>query len=203
MKRPLLAAKSLPERRLAEVSAAVALLATGLCLWVSPAAAQPVQPERYLVTTSVGVPLRLSRNLDLDQGTVAPIFTDVMVGYTLPGQIRLRHGFALGASINLSEEGGFTTPVGVGEQIVLMPAYLLYYDMSADWIGLAHAGIPFNIAGGTTVGVELAGGLAYRLRAGFGLFGELGLSVYPGAESTMHPAMSLELGVVLDYEVLP
>ena len=54
------------------------------------------------------------------------------------------------------------------------------YDLSPDWAGLAHGGIPINVSGGSTVGLELAAGLAYRVRAGLGVFGELGLDLTAG-----------------------
>jgi hypothetical protein len=161
------------------------------------------QPAHYVATWGVGAPLRLARNVDFDQNEIAPLYTDLFLGYALSAPIRLRHGAGLGAALNLTEEGGFTEPVGVAEQLVLMPAYFLFYDLTPDWMGMAHAGLPVLLTGGTSFGVEVAGGIAYRLRAGFGFYAEAGVDMFPGAEKTFHPTLSLELGIVADYEVLP
>jgi hypothetical protein len=169
----------------------------------SPRAATDDQPGHYVATVGVGAPLRLSRNVDFDQGTTGPLFTDVFAGYALPGAIRLRHGAGVGLSLNLTDEGGFTEPVGAGEQLVVMPAYFAFFDIDPDWMGLGHVGVPVLLTNGTSIGAELAAGLAYRLRAGLGVYSEAGVNVFPGAESTLHPTLSLELGVVVDYEVLP
>jgi hypothetical protein len=161
------------------------------------------QPAHYVATLGVGAPLRLSRNVDFDQNATGPLYTDVFGGYALAGSIRLRHGAGVGFSLNVTDEGGYTEPVGAGEQLVVMPAYFAFYDIDPDWMGLGHVGVPVLLTNGTSVGAELAAGLAYRLRAGLGLYGEAGLNVFPGADKTLHPTLSLELGVVVDYEVLP
>jgi hypothetical protein len=160
------------------------------------------EPPRYLATLSGGAPLRLTRNEDFDQGSFAPAFVDALFGYVPAAGGRLRHGFGLGASLNLSEDGGFTEPVDAGSQLVLMPAYLLHADFEADLFALGHAGIPILLTGDQTAGVELVAAVGYRLFAGAGAFAELGLGTFVGAGS-MHASASLELGIFVDYEVLP
>lgn len=162
-----------------------------------------VLPARYVLTLSAGVPLRLTQNVDYDQGTTAPLFGDVVVGYVLPGDGVHRQGFGLGASMNLSDDGGYTEPVAASDQIVLMPAYLGFWDLDADLFALGHLGVPFLIGGGDSAGLELAFALGYRLRAGAGLFAELGVDAFVGASSTLHPSVSAEAGIFVDYEVLP
>jgi hypothetical protein len=166
---------------------------------------EPVaSPARYLVLWSLGAPLRLTQQEDFGQDVLAPIFTDALAGYVFesPAQ-RFRHGVGLGASVNLSDDGGYAEPVWAGEQVALMPAYLLYADLGVDLFGAGHLGVPIVITGGTTAGVELGAALGYRLLAGLGVFAELFADAFAGAGSTLHPTLGLELGFFLDYEVLP
>lgn len=172
------------------------------------AAAQEVEPEpghgeRYLATWSAGVPLRLAPRDEFGQDALAPAFTDVLGGYVFAGGARLRHGVGVGASLNLAGDGGFAEPVYSADQLAIMPAYLLYGDFGPDWFGLGHLGVPIVVTGGSTAGAELAAALGYRLLAGTGLFAELSLDAFVGAGSKLHPTMALELGLFLDYEVLP
>jgi len=159
-------------------------------------------PERYFGALSSGAGLRLTRNVDFGQTRLAPAYVDVLAGYVLPGGA-LRSGFGLGASIAYTDDGGYTEPVIALEQLVLMPAYLLRYELAFDWTVIAHAGVPIVVAGGPSCGLEVAGALGYRFLAGFGGFAELGLDTFIGTATTFHPIATLELGVFIDYEVLP
>jgi hypothetical protein len=66
---------------------------------------------------------------------------------------------------------------------------------------LGHVGVPILVRGGPAAGFELGAALAYRVLAGAGVFAQLDLAAY-GA-GTFSLLASLELGVVIDYEVLP
>ena len=164
---------------------------------------QPQQgPERYFGALSTGDGLRLTRNTDYGQGTFVPAFIDALAAYVLPGA-RLRHGVGLGASVNYTDDGGYIEPVIAFEQLVLMPTYLVYADLNRDFLLLGHVGVPITVAGGPNAGFELAAAGGYRMLAGFGLLAELGLTTFVGTATSLHPAVTLELGVFLDYEVLP
>jgi hypothetical protein len=169
------------------------------------AQAEPLQsPARYLATWSLGAPLRLTQDEDYGQDLPAPLFTDLFAGYVFPSaRKQLRHGAGLGLSVNLTDDGGYAEPIYAGEQLTVMPAYMLYADFGIDAFGKAHLGVPIAITGGATAGVELAAALGYRFLAGFGVFTELFADVFGGSGSTLHPTVGLELGVFLDYEVLP
>jgi len=160
-------------------------------------------PERYLGMASVGAPLRLTRNEDYGQDTLAPAFSDLLAGYVFGARSGIRHGVGLGVSLNITDDGGYAEPVYAGEQVALMPAYLMYLDLGHDLFGLGHAGVPIVVSGGTTAGAELAAAFGYRLLAGAGIFAELSAAVYGGTDSSLNPIVGLEAGLFLDYEVLP
>lgn len=181
----------------------LALALLGSASVASDASAESADgPERYLGALSSGAGLRLARNVDFGQSVLVPAYIDVLAGYVLPGGA-LRSGFGLGASIAYTDDGGYTEPVIALEQLVLMPAYLLRYELDLDWTVLAHAGVPIVVAGGPSFGLEVAGALGYRFLAGFGGFAELGFDTFIGTSKTFHPLVTLELGVFVDYEVLP
>jgi hypothetical protein len=157
-------------------------------------------PGRLLGYAAIGVPLRLTVDSALGQDRVAPAFADVLVGYALPGG-QFRHGFGLGLSWNMGHDGGYTTPVYAADQFVLMPAYLAHYTLNPDVFALGHVGVPILVRGGSSAGVEIGALLAYRVLAGLGVFGAVNLDGFV-AES-FNLLASFEVGVVVDYEVLP
>ena len=163
-------------------------------------AEHPGDPPRMLALLSAGVPLRLTLNEKLDQSRLAPTYGNLLLGYALGGE-RLRHGFGVGASWNFGHEGGYTTPVYAGDQVALMPSYLAYYTLNTDVFALGHVGVPFLVRGGTSLGLELGAALAYRVFAGSGVFAAVNVDAYGAAGFNL--LASLELGVVIDYEVLP
>jgi hypothetical protein len=157
-------------------------------------------PARLLVLGSAGLPLRLTLSDKFAQKRLAPGFGNVLLGYALPGD-RFRHGFGVGVTWNLSHDGGYTDPIYAGDQIALMPAYLAYYQLNTDVFAIGHVGVPILVHGGPSAGLEVGAAIAYRVLAGAGLFAQLDLDGY-GA-GTFSLLASLELGVVIDYEVLP
>jgi hypothetical protein len=167
------------------------------------AEAPALEPARYVGTWSVGAPLRLTQRDEFGQDALAPIFTDALFGYVFPSASQFRHGVGLGASLNLSGDGGYAEPIYSAEQLVVMPAYLLYADLGGDWFGLGHLGVPVLVTSDPTAGGEIGAGLGYRLLAGLGVFGELAANAFVGTSGTLNPTLSLELGLFLDFEVLP
>jgi hypothetical protein len=159
-------------------------------------------PERYFAAATAGAPLRLTQDVDLDQGTLAPLYSDVLLGYVLPGD-GLRHGLGASLSLNLTADGGYTEPVAPGEQLALAPSYLLYASLGRDSLLLGQAGLPIVLTGSNTIGLAISAALGYRLLAGIGVMAELGFETFVGVSSRLHPSVSLELGMFVDYEVLP
>ena len=207
-----LACYTVPRRRLVRASRATRLAAAlaWLCL-ASSAAAQagggsparaPALPHA-VATWSAGIPLRLATHEQLDQSAFAPAYVDLLGGYVLAGHGRIRHGAGLGLSLNLSEDGGFTEPVRIYEQFVIMPSYLMLVDLGPKLFGLGHAGIPINVHRGTSFGFEAAFALGYHLLSGWGAFAEAGVDTFVGTGATLDPLLSLEAGIFFDYEVLP
>lgn len=180
---------------------------TVLCLWQTGYAAAEAgrdeSPGRYLGSWSVGVPLRLGKNAKFGQGVFAPASTDALGGYVFAGRARFRHGLGLGLSTNLTADGGYTEPVAVLDQLVVMPSYLLYWNAGPDIFGVGQLGLPILVRGGKSAGAEAAFALGYRWLAGFGTFARAGFDVFAGASSTLHATVSLQAGLFLDYEVLP
>jgi hypothetical protein len=189
------------------------LLIAALCS-ASAAAAQAEESEdaagnaayqalpRYLGMISAGLPLRLAPKDDFGQDAFGPAFTDVLGGYVFPSSASIHHGVGLGASLNLGDDGGYAEPVYSAEQLVIMPAYLMYLDMGQDWFGLGHLGVPVMVTNGGSAGAELAFAIGYRVLAGTGLFTELSADAFGGA-GALNPTLALELGLFLNYEVLP
>jgi len=159
---------------------------------------------RLLASLTFGGALRIARNVDFGQERFAPLFADLLLGYILPFGNRLRHGIGVGVSMNASEDGGFTEPVKPAEQLVLNPGYLAYFDFHPDIFCLGHLSVPFQVLERPkSWGIEIAAGIGYKLSAGAGAYLESALDFFVGFDSTVHPLLSLELGIFLDYEILP
>jgi hypothetical protein len=184
---------------------AALVLASALALGAASARAQDgdVEPPPHAIAAlSIGAPLRITQNVDFDQELLAPVFVDALVGYTLWTR-GWQHGLGFGVSLNMTDDGGFTEPVGVADQLVLMPAYLGYHALNDDFTLLGHLGVPIVLGATSTAGVELALGGGYRWLAGLLSYAEVGASMFMGSDTTANVMVSLEVGVMLDYEVLP
>lgn len=185
-------------------AALLALCALVPLCWSGRAAAQEedrsAPTPRMLTLISGGAPLRLTVDRTLGQERLGPLFGSVLLGYALPGG-RLQHGFGVGASWNATHDGGYTTPVYALDQIAIMPAYLAYYHLSPDVFGIGHIGLPVLVRGGPSAGLQLGAALAYRIFAGTGVFAGIDLNSHIARGLSLFA--SLELGVVIDYEVLP
>jgi hypothetical protein len=158
---------------------------------------------RYLTTVSVGLAMRLRVDETFGQERLAPVFADALAGYVFASDTEFAHGFGLGLSLNLSEDGGFTEPVGVMQQLVVMPSYLLYWNVAPELFAFGHTGVPITVTSGVSAGFELGAALGYRFLAGFGAYTEAAVELFGGANTTINPVLSLEVGLFLDWEVLP
>ena len=110
----------------------------------------------------------------------------------------VQHGAALHLSFALT---------GVGQQ-VLTPSYFIGYGPRHRFLVYGRLGPSFVLAPDPTGGAELAGGFAWFLAARVALAGELVGDVYYGAGTldkgvTTYPILSGQLGLLVDYELLP
>ncbi len=93
-------------------------------------------------------------------------------------------------------------------QSVLTPSYIALVRLPPRWLVYGRAGVPVVLDPDATLGLELAAGGAWMASAGLGLTAELVGSVYYGAATeqtpvTTIPVLSLQVGALVDYEVLP
>jgi len=176
----------------------------GMALAPTTAVAQdePSDPWRVMGLTSVGAPLRVTRRAELGQSTFAPVFVDGNVALVLPGRGRLRHGPLLGMSTNLSIDGGFYAPVDPLAQWAVLVGYLARYAITDDVFAISHAGLAWDLGSSDSAGAEISVGAAYRALAGVGVFSALSGNAW-GGEGGLNWTASLELGLFIDYEVLP
>lgn len=188
------------QARVPRAAWALALLTTLCVSGLASAQAASSPTPRLFSLISGGAPLRLTVDRELGQERLGPLFGSVLLGYVLPGG-RLQHGFGVSSSWNATHDGGYTTPVYAFDQVAVMPAYLAYYHLSPDVFGIGHLGVPVLVRGGPSAGLQVGAALAYRVFAGTGVFAGIDLSSHIARGLNLFA--SLELGVVIDYEVLP
>lgn len=176
---------------------------------------EPSTPPRDALRVIAGVgggfSIRLVRNLEFQQERFAPSYFDVFGGVVLPGRGRLRHAATLHVASNLSGDGNYTFGLDPLQQWVLTPAYTARFalqdDPVPDFLLYGRFGVPLALSPDFSWGLELDVGATYMLLAGFGIYVEVGYSMFFGAKDrsgdlTIHPLLSGELGVVFDIEVL-
>lgn len=127
-----------------------------------------------------------------------PVYNNLGGALTLGKPNGLQHGLAVQWSRALS---------GLPQHVVT-PSYVLLHGGLRPWIPYARAGIPIILNPDGNAGAEAALGASYMLLAGIGLHAELVGDVFYGAATwttgrTTIPMLSLQIGVTLDYEVLP
>ena len=187
-----------------------------VCLLMSPVAnGQPFPPEEslqhgtyvhLLATASVGDslrfnnPYRLSHQLGRTGESVSrtPPYSNLGLGAALGNPDGVQHGLSLQWSASLS---------GIS-QSVLAPAYLLVLDGLRPWLFFGRAGLPIVLNPTPGVGGEVALGGSFLFTAGLGLQAELVGNIFYGAATwektiTAIPMLSLQLGIIIDIEVLP
>lgn len=160
-------------------------------------------PSRLWLTLGAGTSLRLSQNRDFAQDTFAPSYIDVFGAWVMPGHGFWRHGFGLGVSSNLTSDGGVIIGVDAFEELVLSPTYLARLAFSDSLLATLKVGIPWALSPNNNLGAGVDMGGVWRVFAAFGVYAEVGVSLFIGGDGAVSPLASGELGVVIDYEVLP
>jgi hypothetical protein len=115
-----------------------------------------------------------------------------------------------GSATGLVHGGRLSWSIAVSgvPQSALTPAYLVALRPNEHWLLYAWLGVPFLTAPDFNVGGELAFGGTYFVRAGMGVGAALVADGFYGAgtretRSAFYPVLSAQLGVSINYEVLP
>ena len=93
-------------------------------------------------------------------------------------------------------------------QSAVTPAYLAALRTGGHWLFYAWLGVPFLTAPDFNAGAELALAGTYFVRAGIGATAALVADAFYGAgtreaRATFYPVLSAQLGISINYEVLP
>jgi hypothetical protein len=113
------------------------------------------------------------------------------------------HGFSHGGVVHLS-----LAAQGIPQQVLSLSYTALTRLDNGRTLLLGRAGVPITLSPDVSGGLEAAVGAAYLISAGLGVQSELVGSLYYGAATqersvTTIPVLSLQLGLFIDYEVLP
>ena len=169
------------------------------------------EPWRWTVFGGVGGSLRLLQYVNFSQDRLAPFYLDIQGGLVVPGSGRLRHGVLVGINTNISRDSILSSKVEVFSQWTLTPYYYARYALDdkavSTWVVTGKVGVPLTVTPRFNPGLELALGGIFFPFAGAGVYAELGASMFFGAQDnggalTVHPMLSLELGVTIDLEIL-
>ncbi|MET0595117.1 MAG: hypothetical protein ABW133_20625 [Polyangiaceae bacterium] len=125
-------------------------------------------------------------------------YVDVAIAVAAGNPTGLLHGGRLSWSVAMT---------GVPQGVVT-PAYLVGIRPSGAWLLAAWAGVPLVTAPDFNVGGELAALATYFVRAGIGATAAIVADGFYGAgtrerRAALYPVVSAQLGISVDYEVLP
>ena len=165
-----------------------------------------VMPWRILASIGGGATLRIVNDLTLEQKRFAPSFIDIAGSVVFPGAGRWRHGATLAISTNLNGEGpGAPDPNGIdpASQWTLTPSYLAYFRFGEDLVLTGRAGVNLTASPYFVLGGELSLGAVFLFTAGLGAYVELSGNLAFGLAPEPLPTVSAELGIMIDFEVLP
>lgn len=162
---------------------------------------------RVLVTSGFGRglrfnnPFRLATQLgDTEQSlSLTAPYHDVGLGLVFGDPDGLQHGGALRLSVALE---------GVPQQALGVSYLTVYRDPDFPVMGFGRLGVSILAAPDPNAGGELALGAAAFFTGGVGLQAELVGNLFYGAGSletqyTVIPVLSLQGGIIIDFEVLP
>jgi A/G-specific adenine glycosylase len=179
-------------------------------------AAEPVAPPlpapetsgylRVVGSLSMGKGLRLSNPYRLDtvlgetasSASLTAAFLDGGLALLFGEPDAIQHGGAVHFGVSVE---------GVGQPYA-SACYELAYRADEPFLVHGRVGPAFLLAPDFNVGGEVAGGFSYFFTSGLGLTSELAFDLFYGAATldsqySAVPVLSLSLGVVIDYEVLP
>jgi hypothetical protein len=145
-------------------------------------------------------PYRLATPLgkDAESLSLSATYLDLALNATFGNPDGLQHGGAIHLATALD---------GIPQEVVT-PSYVALVRLPPSFFVYGRAGTPIVLEPDAGLGLEAAAGGAWFFTAGLGLTAELIGSVFYGAATqdvdvTTIPIVSLQLGVLVDYEVLP
>ncbi|MBI3204651.1 MAG: hypothetical protein IT377_33735 [Polyangiaceae bacterium] len=145
-------------------------------------------------------PYRLATPLgeDAESLSLGATYLDLALGAAAGDPDGWQHGGSLHFSVAAQ---------GIPQEVVT-PSYLLMHRLPPRYWLFARAGLPVVLGPDPNLGFELALGGSLMVSAGLGVTGELVGDVFYGAATqdqaySVIPMLSLQVGVVVDLEVLP
>lgn len=143
----------------------------------------------------------------------SPPYLQLRGGWLFEGDGEIQHGVALGIASNLSPDGTAGLGIDAFSQWVLTPVYVFRYWFDSWFQLMAHFGVPLAITGvsGTSIAgstdfnwaLELQIGAVFKFLTGLGVYAAANIATWFAGESSVWPTISVEGGLVFDYEVLP
>ena len=160
---------------------------------------------RAFVSLGAGGTVRIILYENLVQQRLAPSYLQLRGGYFFEGDGMFQHGVVLGVATPLTGDGTLSYGVSPFGQYSLAPAYMLRLIPDGElgeWFNATvRVGVPLSVGEQFSWGLEAGVGMLFKPLAGFAIYGELDFSNYFATDS--HPLISFEIGVAVDYEVLP
>jgi hypothetical protein len=145
-------------------------------------------------------PYRLERVLgDSPKGlSLSALYLDLGAGYLIGNPERIEHGPSANFSVALT---------GIRQE-VLTPGYRALTRLSSLWSTSLRLGVPIVLEPDLGAGVELGVAGILRFLGGAAAYAELIGSLFFGAATydadiSVIPMVSLQVGIWMDYEVLP
>lgn len=167
---------------------------------------EPGSYGRFMATTGFGRgfrfnnPYRLATQLGdtAESVSLTAAYWDIAIAAAFGPPDGLQHGAAIHVSVALH---------GVPQQ-ALSGSYLLLYRADQPWMAYGRAGLSLLTQPDPNVGGELAGGFAYFFTGAIGANAELVGNLFYGAGTyevafSVIPVLSLQAGIIVDFEVLP
>jgi hypothetical protein len=169
---------------------------------------------RVFGTVGAGITIRILEIQPLGQSRLAPAYLQLRGGYFFEGDGDVQHGIGLGIATNLQVDGEpdvITTTGTIIQGIdplstwTLTPQYLLR-AWFGDWFQLiGRVGVSVTAATLPNWGFEVGVHPLLKILSGLGFYADVSFSMFFSGEPDyqVHPLISIEGGVAIDFELLP
>jgi len=170
---------------------------------------------RVFGTVGAGITIRILEYQPLAQSRLAPVYLQLRAGYFFEGDGDIQHGVGLGISTNLQVDGKPDYRLTDGTLILqninplttwtLTPQYLLR-AWFGDWFQLiGRVGVSVTAATLPNWGFEIGVQPLLKILSGLGFYADISFSMFFSGEPEygIHPLISIEGGVAIDFELLP